>query len=55
MENIEAKELHKGHTRGTFEVILTDSRYDELRMIAADHGISEAQALERVIREGFDS
>jgi hypothetical protein len=60
MENITVQELDDGGnkvkyaTRCYFEVCISNDRYDELQEIAEDQDLSESEALERVIREGFD-
>lgn len=60
MEDITVQELNdsgnkvKFATRCAFEVNISNDRYEELQIIAGDQDISESEALERVIREGFD-
>jgi hypothetical protein len=60
MESIEVQELNddgnkvRYATRCYFEVKISDDRYEELQEIAESQDISESDALERVIREGFD-
>lgn len=60
MDNITAQELNdEGNrvrfaTRCSFEVNISNERYEELQSIAYEQDISESEALERVIREGFD-
>lgn len=61
MKEIEAQELNddgnqvKYSTRCSFEVCISGDRYAELQIIADEQNCTESEALERVLREGFDS
>jgi hypothetical protein len=49
----DGENLIRVSTRAAFEVVISNDRYKELKTIADDQIITEAEALERVIREGF--